>query len=597
MQMSHSRVETHDKCPFKYKLRYIDGVRTLPDDAHDNALYLGTALHTGIQVGLAEAIQEYYSFYPIISDDIITEAMKLEILIPKARQIVPADGQAEVLIEDVDYKGFIDWLVPARTEQTIAGEHQIIPFQYDLYDFKYSNNERNYMDSDQLHLYKYYFEKTHPGQYIRNMYFLFVPKSKLKRGKDEELEQFRKRVTADCEKLQPYLKKIEYEPEKVIRFLTSVKHCVEADTFEKNQQFLCKWCEYQPYCIEGKDYIMNLPSKERRNIEEANKKVIWIYGAPFSGKTTFANQFPDPLMLNTDGNIKFVDAPFIPIKDEVTVTGRMTNRKFAWEVFKEVIAELEKKQNEFKTIVVDLLEDTYEHCRLYMYDQLGITHESDDSFRAWDKVRTEFLSTLKRLMNLDYENIILISHEDTSRDFTKKTGDKISAIKPNIQDKAANKVAGMVDIVARIIAEDDNRTLSFKNSEVVFGGGRLTVSERAIPLDYDAFLAVYDEANKNAVKQLNGEQVTVTETSTGRGRKKKEEPMNPPVEEEAPRTTQEQEDETPMMGVDEPEEAPKTRSRRRSESVQEDTPVQEQVEQPEEQEQPAQTVRTRRRRG
>ena len=56
-------------------------------------------------------------------------------------------------------------------------------------------------------------------------------------------------------------------------------------------------------------------------------------------------------------------------------------------------------------------------------------------------VRSEFLNTLKRLVNLDYENIILISHEDRSRDLTRKGGgDKISSIKPNLQDKVANKV-------------------------------------------------------------------------------------------------------------------------------------------------------------
>ena len=548
MQVSHSRIETFNKCPFQFKLRYLDNLQTLPDDAADNALYLGTALHECIQIGVPEAVQGYFKNYPIISDEIITEAIKLEIMGNKARQTVPEDGQAEVELNTPDFKGFIDWLVPARTEEKLGGEHQIIPYQFDLYDFKYSNNEANYMDSDQLHLYKYFFEKTHPGQYIRNMYFLFVPKSKLKREKDEDLEQYRKRIIADCDKLQPYLKKVEYEPEKVIEYLINVKHCIETTEYCKKPQFLCRWCEFKKYCEEG-DTTMILPSKERRNIETATKKVIWIYGSPFCGKTTFANQFPDPLMLNTDGNIKFVDAPYISIKDEITVSGRMTTRKFAWETFKEVITELEKKQNDFKTIVVDLLEDTYEHCRLYMYDQLGITHESDDSFRAWDKIRTEFLATIKRLMNLDYENIILISHEDTSRDFTKKTGDKISAIKPNIQDKAANKVAGMVDIVARVVAEDDNRTLSFKNSEVVFGGGRLTVNERAIPLDYEAFLAVYDEANKNAVKQLNNSK---------------------PVKVEEPKQVEEIVEEEPMMGVEEPE------------------PVQE--------EQPQQTVRTRRRR-
>ena len=188
--------------------------------------------------------------------------------------------------------------------------------------------------------------------------------------------------------------------------------------------------------------MIKLPENKRRNIEAVEKRVLWIYGVPFCGKTTFANAFPDPLMLNTDGNIKFVDAPYIRIKDEVKVEGRQTKRTLAWELFKDTISELEKKENSFRTIIVDLLEDLYEHCRLYMYQQMGITHESDDSFRAWDKVRGEFLNTLKRLMNLDYENIILISHEDTSKDITRKGGDKITAIKPNLQEKVANKVAG-----------------------------------------------------------------------------------------------------------------------------------------------------------
>jgi hypothetical protein len=133
-----------------------------------------------------------------------------------------------------------------------------------------------------------------------------------------------------------------------------------------------------------------------------------------------------------------------------------------------------------------------------MYDKLGITHESDDSFRAWDKVRTEFLSTIRKLMNLDYENIVLISHEDTTKDITKKSGDKITSIKPNIADKVANKIAGMVDIVARVVVEDDDsRTLNFKSNEVIFGGGRLKgISKTQIPLDWDALCEVYDEANE-----------------------------------------------------------------------------------------------------
>ena len=294
---------------------------------------------------------------------------------------------------------------------------------------------------------------------------------------------------------------------------------------------------------------MKLPENKRRNIEAVEKRVLWIYGVPFCGKTTFANAFPDPLMLNTDGNIKFVDAPYIRIKDEVKVEGRQTKRTLAWELFKDTISELEKKENSFRTIIVDLLEDLYEHCRLYMYQQMGITHESDDSFRAWDKVRGEFLNTLKRLMNLDYENIILISHEDTSKDITRKGGDKITAIKPNLQEKVANKVAGMVDVVARIVADGDARTFSFKSNEVIFGGGRLKVNAKDIPLDVDALFAVYDEANKNAASGAAVTPAATTPAKAGRtGRKRTEtpatatdKPQDNPKEEQAVNDTPEQE--------------------------------------------------------
>ena len=230
--------------------------------------------------------------------------------------------------------------------------------------------------------------------------------------------------------------------------------------------------------------------------------MLWIYGSPFSGKTVLANKFPDPLMLNTDGNIKFVDAPYLSIKDEVTVEGRITKRKPAWEKFKEIIEELEKKQNTFKTIVVDLLEDTYEHCRAYKYAEMGVEHESDAGFgKGYDIIRKEFLDTIKRLTNLDYENIILISHEDSSKNITRRSGESTTTIRPNLQEKLASKISGMVDIVGRTFVENDKYYLSFKTNDYIFGGGRLGVEGKDITSDYNELLKVYGEANNStAVK-------------------------------------------------------------------------------------------------
>lgn len=239
-----------------------------------------------------------------------------------------------------------------------------------------------------------------------------------------------------------------------------------------------------------------LPKNERREVKQFTKKKLWIYAAPFAGKSTLADKFPDPLFLSTDGNVNNITAPYLLIKNTVKVEGRLTKTTLAWETLKDVLAELEKKENTFRTIVIDLVEDTYEHCRVWCYNKLGIEHESDNSFKAWDYVRNEFLGTMKRIMNLDYENIILISHEDMSKDITKKSGDKITAIRPNITEKISLKLAGMVDVVARIVADDGKRTISFKSDNVIFGGGRLKLNTTEIPLDYDALMQVYENSTE-----------------------------------------------------------------------------------------------------
>nr|DAZ28277.1 MAG TPA: AAA domain protein [Caudoviricetes sp.] len=561
-------------------MRYLQGLTTIPATEPDNPLILGQTVHTGIEKSLEEAIREYCFSFPIITDEHINEIIKFETVIPLVRAAIPPGGKFEVEIKDDDFHGFIDYLVPMgyMSKEALHNPYGEDVDVFDLYDFKYSNNVSGYKKSGQLHEYKYFFERNNPGKKIRNMYLVFIPKVTIRQKKTETLTEFRQRLKEELSGVEVKTVQIGFNPERVIEFLFGIKAVNEETEFPQEKSYLCRYCEFQEYCEKGNDYMIKLPENKRRNIEAVEKRVLWIYGVPFCGKTTFANNFPDPLMLNTDGNIKFVDAPYIRIKDEVRVEGRQTKRTLAWDVFKDTISELEKKENTFRTIVVDLLEDLYEHCRLYMYQQMGITHESDDSFRAWDKVRGEFLNTLKRLMNLDYENIILISHEDTSKDITRKGGDKITAIKPNLQEKVANKVAGMVDVVARIVADGETRTFSFKSNEVIFGGGRLRVNAKDIPLDVKALFAVYDEANKNAA---SGMAEPAAPTKTGRsGRKRTETPTTPadkpqdsPKEEqpttdtpepespqEAPKTAAEQQPEkeaaTPADGAMNPPEAP-----------------------------------------
>lgn len=489
MKWSHSRVETYQNCPFKYKLRYVDKLETIPnwDDAA-NPLIIGTAVHHAIEKSIPEAVREYLMAYPVISDLHINEAMKMEELIPKVK--LPG-GRFELKIDTEDFIGYIDFLSE----------------EGDIYDFKYSNNVSHYMQSPQLHLYKYFYEKQ-TGQKIRHLYFMFIPKVGIRQRKDEDIYQFRTRLNQELSTRQIQINEVEYDQAKVDEWIWATKYIESRKTFTPEPNRLCDWCEYKEFCQKEEDYMI-LPKNERTQKSAVGKKKIYIYGAPFSGKSYLANQFPDVLFLSTDGNYTQLPGgipPHIDIRNEVRMEGRLKRTKLAWQVFKEAIDELEKKENDFRTLVLDLVEDVYEACRIYKYDEMNIQHESDAGYgKGWDMIKTEFLSTMKRLMSLDYENIILISHEDTSKDFTKRSGDKLTTVKPNVNEKVANKLAGMVDIVIRVVVIDGQRKLMFKNDETVFGGGRLPIQETEIRNDYNALMRLYEEASQSAETPSEGQ--------------------------------------------------------------------------------------------
>lgn len=230
-----------------------------------------------------------------------------------------------------------------------------------------------------------------------------------------------------------------------------------------------------------------LPENKKRDVQASRKVKLYLYGSPMSGKTTFANGFPEPLMLNTDGNIQYVDAPYIAIRDQVSMDGRIKKVKFAWEIFKEAVDEIIAGNHQYKTIVIDLIEDVYEACRVYMYNKLEIEHESDAGYgKGYDMIKTEFLTVIKRIINSDY-NIVLLSH-DKVEEVKFKNGTSITSYTVNLQEKIAKKLAGMVDITARVVLDNDNkRYLDFTYNDYVFGGNRIGLQQTRIPLNVDEF--------------------------------------------------------------------------------------------------------------
>jgi len=245
MQASHSRIDTYRTCPYLYKLRYIDKLKAKFDFRVDNALVLGTAMHLGIDEGIEAAIKKYFSNYNSVTQGMVDEAIKLEYLIPKVQEAIPKDGYFEDKIEDKDFVGYIDYLVEVPNEEVTVGNKTYTPTSYktyDLYDFKYSNNKSHYLKDEQLHLYKYFFEKNNRDK-IRNLYYVFIPKIKVKDYNDKN---YQTKLIEDLKNAEIEIAQVNYDINYVIKFLIDTKHCIEDETFNKGTN--CFFCEFKKYC-------------------------------------------------------------------------------------------------------------------------------------------------------------------------------------------------------------------------------------------------------------------------------------------------------------------------------------------------------------
>ncbi|GAB3797236.1 AAA family ATPase [Virgibacillus kimchii] len=592
-QYSYSRVSLFEDCPYHFKLRYIDKLAEIPKLDADNPLIIGNALHKGIETDVETALEEYYNSFPVLTNAIIHEAMKLEILIPKVKDyladnFIGFDYIHEYYIDKKKYRGYVDLIL-----STPNGECMVI-------DFKYSNNIKNYLESGQLHIYKHYLEQD--GFDVKRMGFLFVPKTNIKQKDTEDLFHFRKRLVDTVEESEVKLVPIEYDEMEVVYFHNSIKKIESAKEYPKNVSGNCFSCNprFAPNYLdaiqnEKGDVEMALPKNERRERKIDTHPDFWIYGDSYVGKSTFVDQLENVLFLNTDGNTDNTTAPVQPIKNEVKKEGRRTNVTLAWEVFLDTINDLETEENDYEAVAIDLVEDLYEHCRVYVFEKNNWEHESDGGFgKGWSKVTTEWQRAIKRLKALGYQ-VGYVSKEKVE-EISLKGGSKRTTFKPNINDKVANFLTGTVDLTMRAFTNsDDERFLQLAKKNNVFGGGRFQFEVETIPLEMEAFIEELTIAQEGKVTKKKEKPAPVKEDKPKRERKKRDpEPEDTEQEETPEEDKEEKPKKRTRKSADKSEEKPK--KQRKERKAVDDTPPGETDDEADDKEEEEKPKRTRRRR-
>lgn len=235
MKFSYSNISTFSQCPYRWKLQYLDRLKTIPETNADNALWLGLGLHKGIECGVEAGIAEYKSHFNVLTDEHLNYIMQLEYQIPRVRELLPEGGEHELEVTTDNFIGYIDY---------VHGDT--------LYDFKFSNNIDSYTKSPQLSIYKHYLELVRPDIKIEHLKYVFVPKiairQKHKAKPPETIMEFRKRLQEHLDASEIRVIEVDYDSESISQFLRCCQHLGGVTEFPKNPTRLCGWCPYQQYC-------------------------------------------------------------------------------------------------------------------------------------------------------------------------------------------------------------------------------------------------------------------------------------------------------------------------------------------------------------
>lgn len=226
-----------------------------------------------------------------------------------------------------------------------------------------------------------------------------------------------------------------------------------------------------------------------------NIKMV-LYGEPGVGKSTFAAGAPRTFFITTDGNYEYLE-------DFCGMRAEDHQQCFSWAEMKKAFA---RDFNNYDTIVVDLLEDSYlwadnEFCR-----DNKLLHISDLGYgKGYGILGNEFFIEYQKLLALP-KNIILIMHGVTEV-LKDRRGVEYSKYGPSklLRDKIVTQLEGRVRFFVRAYAEasegpdgrlQTKRYLSLSpdgHTEYGITRGLSSDAPHSIPLDWNAFVTTIDQ--------------------------------------------------------------------------------------------------------
>jgi len=205
-----------------------------------------------------------------------------------------------------------------------------------------------------------------------------------------------------------------------------------------------------------------------------------VYGPSKIGKSTWCSNAEKALFLATEPGLNALEV----YQSNIT----------CWEDLLQACQEIAEGKHDFKTIIIDTVDNAYRMCSDYMCKKFKVEHESDLGYgKGYALINNEFQRVLTKLAFLPY-GLIMISHSQ-EREIETRTG-KMTRIVPTIPEKARKMVTGLVDLILYCdldmkTGEDGkpiwSRVMRTKPSPNYDAGDRTGKLPEMIPLDFPSF--------------------------------------------------------------------------------------------------------------
>ncbi len=192
--------------------------------------------------------------------------------------------------------------------------------------------------------------------------------------------------------------------------------------------------------------MFKLP-ENKPQIPKDTPRNYFIYGETMSGKSYLANEFPKPIVLNTDGNAEANSVPSIQLLNEKDTSGRITNSVI--KQLGEILLALQTQKHSYETVIVDVIDDVIEMIKIAVCYELTPAGKPrlkslseipyGKGYDFFNQAVTELVIDLKALpMNVIYISRQISEYDDNGN----ATKDK-----PSLKDKYVNLINGNSDLM------------------------------------------------------------------------------------------------------------------------------------------------------